>query len=223
MGTYFNAHAIIEKNFKITCKILYRKAVNIGEREVNFIMEDKKIIKLLFARAENAITELAAKFGRQLQRIAVNILGNSQDAEECTNDTYLALWNAIPPVSPDPLAPYVYRTGRNTALKRLHRDTAKKRDSRYDVSLEELNECLPGETTEQTVDARELGRILDRFLDTKSKESRYIFVRRYWFGDSVTDIAKDMKLKENAVYVRLSRIRSSLKEYLKKEGYHYEA
>lgn len=186
-------------------------------------MEDKKIIKLLFARAENAITELAAKFGRQLQRIAVNILGNSQDAEECTNDTYLALWNAIPPVSPDPLAPYVYRTGRNTALKRLHRDTAKKRDSRYDVSLEELNECLPGETTEQTVDARELGRILDRFLDTKSKESRYIFVRRYWFGDSVTDIAKDMKLKENAVYVRLSRIRSSLKEYLKKEGYHYEA
>ena len=76
---------------------------------------------------------------------------------------------------------------------------------------------------EQTVDARELGRTLDRFLDTKSKESRYIFVRRYWFGDSVTDIAKELKLQENAVYVRLNRIRSSLKEYLKKEGYHYEA
>ena len=101
-------------------------------------MEDKKIVVLLFARAENAISELSKRFGKQLHRIAYNILGNRLDAEECTNDTYFALWNAIPPVSPDPLAPYVYRTGRNTALKRLHRDTAKKRDSRYDVSLEEF-------------------------------------------------------------------------------------
>ena len=186
-------------------------------------MEDKKIIKLLFARAESAITELAARFGKQLQRIAYNILGNPLDAEECTNDTYLALWNAIPPVSPYPLAPYVYRTGRNTALKRWHRDTAQKRDSRYDVSLEELNECLPGKDTEQLVDARELGRTMNRFLDTNSKENRYIFIRRYWFGDSVGEIAKNLHLKENAVSVRLSRIRSSLKEYLKKEGYPYEA
>lgn len=186
-------------------------------------MEDHKIIKLLFARAENAINELAARFGRQLHRIAYNILENQLDAEECTNDTYLALWNAIPPVSPDPLAPYVYRTGRNTALKRLHRDTAKKRDSRYDVSLEELNGCLPGETMEQTMDARELGRTMNRFLDTKSKESRFIFMRRYWFGDSVAEIAKELHMQENAVYVRLNRIRNSLKDYLKKEGYHYEA
>jgi len=186
-------------------------------------MEDKKIIQLLFAWAENAISELAARFGRQLHRIAYNILENPLDAEECTNDTYLALWNAIPPVSPDPLAPYVYRTGRNTALKRLHRDTAKKRDSRYDVSLEELNGCLPGEDMEQTMDARELGRTIDRFLDTTSKENRYIFLRRYWFGDSVTEIAKELHMQENTVYVRLNRIRNSLKDYLKKEGYHYEA
>ena len=148
-------------------------------------MEDKKIVKLLFARAENAISELSARFGKQLHRIAFNILENHLDAEECTNDTYFALWNAIPPVSPDPLAPYVYRTGRNTALKRLHRDTAKKRDSRYDVSLEELNGCLPGEDVEQMIDARELGRAMDRFLDSKSRESRYIFIRRYWYGDPV--------------------------------------
>lgn len=148
-------------------------------------MEDKKIVKLLFARAENAISELSARFGKQLHRIAFNILENHQDAEECTNDTYFALWNAIPPVSPDHLAPYVYRTGRNTALKRLHRDTAKKRDSRYDVSLEELNGCLPGEDVEQMIDARELGRSMDRFLDSKSRESRYIFIRRYWYGDPV--------------------------------------
>lgn len=186
-------------------------------------MEDKKIVKLLFARAENAISELAARFGKQLHRIAYNILENPLDAEECTNDTYLALWNAIPPVSPDPLAPYVYRTGRNTALKRLHRDTAKKRDSRYDVSLEELNDCLPVGDMEQMIDARELGRTMDRFLDAKSKESRYIFLRRYWFGDSVTEIAKELHMQENAVYVRLNRMRNSLKDYLKKEGDHYEA
>lgn len=186
-------------------------------------MEDKKIVQLLFARAENAISELGTRFGKQLYRIAYNILGNKMDAEECTNDTYLALWNAIPPVSPDPLAPYVYRTGRNTALKRLHRDTAKKRDSRYDVSLEELNECLPGEDLEQIIDARELGRTMERFLKSKSRENRYIFIRRYWYGDSVGEIARALKVKENAVSVRLNRIRSSLKEFLEKEGYRYEA
>ena len=186
-------------------------------------MEDKKIVQLLFARAENAISELGTRFGKQLYRIAYNILGNKMDAEECTNDTYLALWNAIPPVSPHPLAPCVYRTGRNTALKRLHRDTAKKRDSRYDVSLEELNECLPGEDLEQKIDARELGRTMDRFLKSKSRENRYIFIRRYWYGDSVGEIARALKLKENAVSVRLNRIRSSLKEFLEKEGYRYEA
>ena len=186
-------------------------------------MEDKKIIKLLFERAENAISELSTRFGKQLHRIAYNILSNQQDAEECTNDTYLALWNAIPPVSPDPLSPYVYRTGRNTALKRLHRDTAKKRDSRYDISLEELNACLPEVDMEQMVDARELGRTMDRFLQSKSKETRYIFIRRYWFGDSVGEIAKELRMQENAVYVRLNRIRNSLKDYLMKEGYYYEA
>lgn len=185
-------------------------------------MHDKKIVQLLFARAENAVNELAKRFGKQLHRIAYNILGNPLDAEESTNDTYLALWNAIPPVSPDPLAPYVYRTGRNTALKRLHRDTAKKRDSRYDVSLEELNGCLPGGDVEETIDALELGRTIDRFLASNSKVSRYIFIRRYWYGDPVVEIARELSMTENAVSVRLNRIRNSLKEFLKKEGYRYE-
>lgn len=185
-------------------------------------MEDKQIIKLLFARAENAINELSARFGKQLHRIAYNILGNPSDAEECTNDTYFALWNAIPPVSPDPLAPYVYRTGRNTALKRLHRESAQKRNSRYDVSLEELNGCLPGEDMEQVIDARELGRAIDKFLEKQTKLGRYIFVRRYWYGDSIGGIANVLDMKENAVSVRLNRMRKSLKMYLKKEGYHYE-
>ena len=186
-------------------------------------MEDKKIIQLLFARAETAISELSTRFGKQLHRIAYNILENQSDAEESTNDTYFALWNAIPPISPDPLAPYVYRTGRNTALKRLRRDTAQKRNSRYDVSLEELNGCLPGESMEQIIDARELGRAIDRFLTSNTRENRYIFIRRYWYGDSVGEIARELRIRETTVSVRLNRMRKSLKAYLKKEGYHYEA
>lgn len=186
-------------------------------------MEDRKIVQLLFARAENAISELSIRFDRQLYRIAYNILENQLDAQECTNDTYFALWNAIPPVSPDPLAPYVYRTGRNIALKRLHRDTAQKRNHRYDVSLEELNGCLPGEDIEQIIDAKELGRNINQFLELNTRESRYIFIRRYWYGDSISEIARELKMQENAVSVRLNRIRNSLKKYLEKEGYHYEA
>lgn len=186
-------------------------------------MEDKQIIQLLFARAENAISELSKRFGKQLYRIAYNIFRNHSDAEECINDTYFALWNAIPPVSPNPLAPYVYRTGRNTALKRLHRDTAQKRNSNYDISLEELNGCLPGEDMEQIIDARELGRSIDKFLEKQSKIGRYIFIRRYWYGDSIGIIANDLDMKENAVSVRLNRMRNRLKAYLKKEGYYYEA
>ena len=185
-------------------------------------MEDKQIVAMLFARAEGAIDALGKQFGSQLLQIAWNILGNMSDAEECVSDTYLALWNAIPPAEPDPLAPYVYRTGRNIALNRLSQDTAQKRNSRYDLSLEELNGCLPGENVQEAVDARELGREIDRFLAGQSEENQYIFLRRYWYGDSVTEIAGALRLRENAVSVRLNRLRRKLKTHLIKEGYDYE-
>lgn len=182
-------------------------------------MEDKQIIQMLFARVEGAIEALAAKFGQPLQRLAQNILGDFHDAEECVSDTYLALWNAIPPAEPNPLAPYVYRTGRNIALNRLERDTAQKRDSRYDLSLEELNGCLPGEDVQQTIDAKAVGRAIDCFLDKQTQENQYIFLRRYWYGDSVGEIAQNLYMKENAVSVRLNRLRGNLKAYLHMEGY----
>lgn len=185
-------------------------------------MEDKQIITMLFARAEGAIEALAKRFGGQLLQIAKNILENLRDAEECVNDTYLALWNAIPPAEPDPLPPYVYRTGRNIALNRLDRETAQKR-SRYDLSLEELNACLPGESLEQALDARALGREIDRFLAGRSEQDQYIFLRRYWYGDAVVEIAGALGLKENAVSVRLLRLREKLKTHLVKEGYYFEA
>lgn len=182
-------------------------------------MEDRKIIRMLWDRMEEAIEALAKKFGHRLLATARNILGNHQDAEESVSDTYLAVWNAIPPKEPDPLAGFVYQTGRNQALKRLRYESAKKRNSDYDVSLEELAGCIAGVSLEDEFDARLLGRAIDRFLDTVSKTSRVLFLRRYWFGDSVKDIAKHFDMTENAVTVRLGRTRQQLRTYLIKEGF----
>lgn len=182
-------------------------------------MEDRHIVSLLQKRAESALSALEQKFGRQLYTIALNILGDPLDAQECVNDTYLALWNAIPPAEPDPLTAYACRVGRNTALTRLRNAGAQKRRSHYDLSLEELGQVLPGETLEEQLDARELGRAIDRFLDTLSRQNRVLFLRRYWFGDRIGELAKAQGLSENAVSIRLSRLRAQLKDYLSKEGF----
>jgi len=186
-------------------------------------MEDTQILQLLWNRAELAIAALEKKFGRRLKQTALNILGSIRDAEESVNDTYLALWNCIPPRRPEPLAPYVYRTGRNVALKRLRTETAQLRNSRYDLSLEELASVLPGESLEQTLDARALGQAIDRFLDTLNRDDRVAFVRRYWFGDSVKSVAGFLGLTQNAMSVRLHRIRGALRVYLIQEGFFDEA
>ena len=185
-------------------------------------MEDQKIIKLLWHRAESALEALAKKFGSRLMSIAMNILGVRQDAEESVNDTYLAVWNTIPPKKPDPLAGYVYAGGRNISLDRLKYTTAEKRNSRYDVSIDELANCIPAPALEDTVEAKELGLAINRFLGTIHADNRALFLRRYWFGDPVKVIAKDLGLRENTANVRLGRIRMQLREHLIKEGYVHE-
>lgn len=182
-------------------------------------MDDRAIIRLLFDRAEEAISAMADKFGRRLKSLALNILGSFRDAEECVSDTYLSVWNAIPPKNPDSLTGFVYRTGRNQALKRLRNQAAQKRNDRYDLSLDELAGCIPGPALEERVLAMELGLAIDAFLAEQSRENRILFLRRYWFGDSVRDIAGAFGMKENAVSVRLSRIRGNLRTYLIEEGY----
>lgn len=182
-------------------------------------MEDQKLLQLLNLRSDSAITALAKQFGDRLFRTAYNILGSREDAEEAVSDTYLALWNTIPPEQPQPLEGYVHRTGRNIALKKLRFLSAQKRSSQYDVSLDELSAILPGGSMEEAMDARLLGQAMDRFLDTLPKLSRILFLRRYWYGDPVKELAKEFSITENALSVRLSRIRSQLKDYLIKEGF----
>ena len=182
-------------------------------------MEDIHIVKLFLQRAEGAIAAVAKKYGARLTALAKNILHDPRDAEEAVSDTYLALWNTIPPEEPDPLSAYSYRVCRNTSLKKYRSNTAQMRNDAYDLSLEELAGCIPDTPLEETLTARELGRAIDAFLTKQSRDSRVIFLRRYWFGDSVKDIAHSLGMKESAVSVRLSRTRSALSLYLIKEGY----
>jgi RNA polymerase sigma-70 factor (ECF subfamily) len=185
-------------------------------------MEEEKLLQLLWNRSEPAIEHLRTAYGPTLYKIALNILADPQDAEEAVSDTYLALWNAIPPEHPDPLSAYAYRTCRNIALKKLRHRSAQKRQSDYDLSLDELADFLPGDDLEQTLNARDLGKAIDRFLDTLPKINRVLFIRRYWFGEDMKALAKAVGMTPNAATVRISRIRRQLKQYLIKEGYLYE-
>ena len=182
-------------------------------------MDDPKLIALLFARNEQAVAAMEKRFGSRLFATAYNILNSREDAQEAVSDTYLAVWNAIPPERPDPLEGYVYRTGRNIALKKLRFLRAQKRSGQYDISLEELSAVLPGGNLEDAVDARALGQSIDRFLTTLPKQNRILFVRRYWFGDSIKQLSKAFAMSENTISVRLSRVRTQLKDYLLKEGF----
>ena len=178
-------------------------------------MDDEKIIELFFNRSEQAIEEVDKKYGKTCHNISYNILHNKLDAEECVNDAYLGAWNAIPPARPNPLLTYLCKIVRNLSLKRYEFNTAIKRNSTYDVAMEELESCLSSpETVESEIALKELTHILENFLDSLSTENRVIFLRRYWFSDTYSDIAARVGMTEKNVSVRLTRIREKLRNYL---------
>jgi len=182
-------------------------------------LKDQEIIALFFERSEQAIEELVNKYGGAVRNVAWNVLNNPQDVEECSNDTYLQVWNRIPPTRPGCLGAYVCRIARNLSLKRYHANTARKRNSYYDVALQELEETIPALSTVETeYDAKELTRYLNRFLQQMNPQDRYLFMRRYWFGDGVGQIAQNQGLTPHQVSVRLFRLRQKLHDYLQKEG-----
>ena len=185
------------------------------------ILDDSNIVELFFERSEQAFTELSKKYEKTCMKIATNILGNTDDALDCVNDSYLALWNQIPPYRPDNLQYYFYRIVRNSAIKRFHYNTATKRNSYYDVAFEELEDCLPDDKKlpENELLEKELIDLLNSFLEKQKSVDRIIFVRRYYFGDSIACISEQVELTENNVSVKLNRMRKRLKSYLQKEGY----
>lgn len=183
-------------------------------------MEDKQIIDLLFERSEHAIDELNKKYGGVVRKTVANILQDRLDVEECVNDTYMAVWNNIPPQIPNPMISYICKTARNLAISRLRSETAVKRNSRFDLVLDELEEFIPSRMSIETdYELKETIASINRFLSTLNYDDRYILIRRYWYADPVKDIADIMGVRESCISTRLHRLRRKLRKNLKKEGY----
>ncbi len=181
------------------------------------MLDDEQIIALFFARSEQAIDALDQKYGRLCHSVSYNIVGSRQDAEECVNDAYLGVWNTVPPARPAPLSAYILKIVRNVSIKRYWKTEAGKRNSHYTVALEEIESSLAGpENVEDRMNARELARVIENFLDTLSVKERVIFMRRYTYIDTYADIAKRVGISEKNVSVRLSLIRRKLRQYLTK-------
>ena len=182
-------------------------------------MDDDRIVDLYWERSENAISETAIKYGRYCRAIAFNILSNNQDAEECENDTYTAAWNAMPPTRPKKLLAFLGRLTRNIALDRWDYKTAKKRNCEFEVILSELGDCvsLADDVVSQYV-AGEIAEYINRFLRSIDVKHRIIFMRRYWYSDSIKDISVRYHMSESKVKSMLYRTRNKLREYLEKEG-----
>lgn len=180
-------------------------------------MEDKKIVELFWKRDEKAISAVKEKYGRLFDRIAQNILGSASDAEECVSDGLFRLWNEIPPSRPEKLGAFGAKVVRNLALDALRREKALRRGGgRTAECLEELDEILPcgdGDIAEKIV----LKDSLNSFLKGLSQESRQIFLKRYWYMQSISEIAKEMNLGESKVKMSLLRSRNALKTHLDKE------
>lgn len=184
-------------------------------------MDDEKIVDLYLARDESAISRTAEKYGMALRRIAYRILESTESSEECENDTYWEAWKSIPPNEPRTyLFPYLGRITRHLAIDTARKMSAQKRSSALCELTKEIEECIPGpDDLSAGTDAGDLAEILNCFLGQLKEDQRYIFVRRYWFFDSVQDIAKRTSFSQSKVKMTLLRTRNRLRDYLLKEGY----
>ena len=176
-------------------------------------MNDEQIIQLFFTRNEDAIRQTDDRYGAKLTRLSENIVGSREDAQECVNDTYLKAWNTIPPTKPIHFFAYLAKICRHLAFDRLDWNNAAKRRAEVVALTQEMEECIPGQWQEADVRSAEISRLVGSFL------WKMIFVRRYWFGDSVSEIALRYEISQSAVLMRLSRMREKLAVYLKKEGF----
>ena len=183
-------------------------------------MDDDKIVELYLSRDESAIAESANKYGPALRRIAFSLLGDAHAAEECELDAYMQAWSLIPPNEPRTyLFAFLGRIVRHLAIDRLRRASGAKRQAAVCELTREMEECLPGGDVESEAEAGELSRAISRWLASEGEERRGVFIRRYWYFDSVEEIAKSFGFTRGKVKTMLYRMRKELKEYLLKEGY----
>ena len=184
-------------------------------------MEDREIVALYWERDERAIGETQKKYGALCHRIAYNILQNRQDAEECENDTYLEAWNSIPPQRPRVLSSFLAVIARRRSLDLWRRNHAQKRGGfSRNLSFDELEGCIPsGRSIAEEASSEALAHALSDFLRTLGEEERGVFMRRYWYCDSVKEIARRMDCGQSKIKMMLKRMRERLSAYLEQEGY----
>lgn len=181
-------------------------------------MNDNDIVQLYIARSEDAVRYTSIQYGSRLKGLAYNILGCKEDAEEIVNDTYLALWNSIPPQKPTYFFAYAAKICRYLSLDRFDRLAAKKRSAVIVELTSELEQCIPDRHQLTASDPANIGRLLNSFIQQQPCKNQEIFVRRYWAGESISTIAEKTGLREGAIKTKLFRIRKKLKQYLEEEG-----
>jgi len=182
-------------------------------------LNDKMIIQLYLDRNERAVAETDEKYGSYCHSIANNILDNREDAHECVNDTYLRTWNSIPPNIPEKLSAYLAKIVRNLAFNRYRMSHASRRGGgQTALVLEELEEMISDVDAETEFNRREIAKVINSFVLSLPEKQRSIFLCRYWYADSISQISSDFKMTENNVSVTLSRLRNKLRKYLNERG-----
>ena len=183
-------------------------------------MEDERIVDLFWERDEAALAEAETKYERYCFAIANGILHDDEDAKECVNDAFLAAWNAIPPARPSVLSTFLGKITRNLSLMKLRKRTADKRGGgSAETPLDEYEELIPSDARiDENLDAEALAEILNDFLASVSQDERRVFLRRYWYFDSISDIATRLGFSQSKVKMMLKRTRDKLMARLQKEG-----
>ena len=182
-------------------------------------MDDERIIELFFARDEGAVTAASEKYGVYCRAVALGMLGDERDAQECVNDALYRLWAAIPPARPRSLRAFLGRITRNLSISRYRQNRAQKRYAGMDALLSELDDCVPSPVTvEQTLDSMELTRQIEAWLGTLPERERRLFIRRYWYGDALGELAAQEGAKPAQLAQLMLRLRRSLREHLEAEG-----
>lgn len=180
--------------------------------------KDDEIIELYWKRDSKAIEETQTHYGEKLGRLSFGILENREDAQECVNDTYLRTWNSIPPTRPQFLFAYLAKICRFLCFDVLDHKNAQKRSALVVELTHEMQQCIPDSRNEDKVQGEQIEQNITAFLRTQSKQDRLLFMKRYWYGVSIKDLAQQMQISESSAKVRLHRIRGRLKKYLESEG-----
>lgn len=181
-------------------------------------MKDDEIIALYFRRDEDAIRQTELAYGGKLYNLSYRLLWNREDAEESVSDTYMKAWENIPPTKPTFFYAYLAKICRFLAMGKLDWNNAAKRKAEVVALSDEMENCIPDLSREMQIQSQELGALLNEFLGTLSPENRQIFMRRYWYAESISEIAQRFHLGESNVKTKLMRTRNALRTFLEKEG-----